>query len=165
MEIERKYLVDPDKWKVIAEPADASFIQQAYLSMEPNCTVRLRIVDNKGFLTIKGKSEGLSRAEYEYPIPMMEGLEIMKMADSPMILKNRYQVRFQGFLWEVDVFLGENQGLVMAEVELENESVQPPWPEWVLSEVTGDARYYNSSLAVKPFCKGEWKQEEGERKG
>lgn len=163
MEIERKYLVDAGKWEQIAEPADASFIQQAYLSMDPECTVRLRITDNKAFITIKGKTEGLSRTEFEYPIPMVDGLEILKMADPPLILKRRYRIRFKGYTWEVDEFLGENEGLVMAEVEIESESEKPEWPEWVLSEVTGDARYYNSSLAVKPFYKGEWKKEKGER--
>jgi len=164
MEIERKYLVNTEKWEKIGEPADASFIQQAYLSMDPECTVRLRITDNKAYITIKGKTEGLSRTEFEYPIPMIDGLEIMKMADPPIILKMRYLVRYKGFTWEVDVFLGENEGLVMAEVELKSESEQPEWPEWVLSEVTGDARYYNSNLAVNPFYKGEWRKEEGEGK-
>ena len=164
MEIERKYLVNTEKWEKIGEPADASFIQQAYLSMDPECTVRLRITDNSAYLTIKGKTEGLSRTEFEYPIPMIDGLEIMKMADSPIILKMRYRVRYKGFIWEVDVFLGENEGLVMAEVELKNESEQPEWPEWVLSEVTGDARYYNSNLAVNPFSKGGWRKKEGEGK-
>jgi CYTH domain-containing protein len=151
MEIERKYLVDVEKWERISEPADASFIQQSYLSSDPDCIVRLRITDNHAYLTLKGKTEGLSRTEFEYPIPMIDGLEILKMADRPVIIKRRYRVRHKDYTWEVDVFLGDNEGLVMAEVELKNESEQPEWPDWVLSEVTGDPRYYNSSLAVNPM--------------
>jgi len=163
-ETERKYLVDPERWNKVANPADASFIQQAYLLRNADCTIRLRITENKGYLTIKGATEGLSRTEFEYPIPMNDGLEILKMTKIPVIIKRRYRIRYKGYTWEVDEFLGDNEGLLLAEVELKNETEQPEWPEWILEEVTGDERYYNANLAVRPMGKGERRKEKGGRR-
>jgi len=158
IEIERKYLVDHELWSRSVNPANASFIQQAYLMRSPGCTIRIRIDDKKACLTIKGATEGLSRPEYEYPIPMKEGLEILRLNDFPVILKRRYRIRYKGHTWEVDEFLGDNEGLVLAEVELRDESEQPEWPEWVLKEVTGDPRYYNANLAGETIGKAKGKR-------
>jgi adenylate cyclase len=155
MEIERKFLVNRELWQDLRNPADASFIQQAYLSADPKCSVRIRITDNKAFITIKGESRGLSREEFEYAVPLKDGLDIMRMAGTSVITKRRYVIRFQGYDWEVDEFYGDNEGLVMAEVELKSEDEKPEWPAWIDTEVTHDPRYYNLQLAINPI--NNWK--------
>jgi adenylate cyclase len=148
LEIERKFLVDSRKWN----PTDqGTQLVQAYLSIDPNPTVRIRIAGEKAFLTIKGRSETISRPEFEYEIPVNEALDMMKLAISHPIEKIRYEIMHEGFLWEVDVFSGKNNGLVIAELELESENQVFPWPEWLLSEVSGDRRYFNSYLSEHPF--------------
>jgi adenylate cyclase len=151
MEIERKYLVNMAMWLEIRNPANSIFIQQAYLSSDPANSVRIRITDKNAFLTIKGATRGISRQEFEYPIPVQDGLEMLRMAGKSVILKRRYEIMHAGFKWEVDEFYGENEGLVMAEVELKSESDNPEWPEWIDKEVTGDPRYYNLRLAENPI--------------
>ncbi len=148
LEIERKFLVDIRKWK----PTDrGTRLVQAYLSIEPNPTVRVRIAGEKAFLTIKGRTKTISRPEFEYEIPVDEAQEMMKLAISNPVEKIRYEIMIEGFLWEVDVFSEKNEGLVIAEIELESEDQSFPRPDWLLTEVSGDRRYYNSYLSERPF--------------
>ena len=147
-EIERKFLVDTRKWK---PTAGGTRLVQAYLSIGPNPTVRIRIAGDKAFLTIKGRTKSISRPEFEYEIPVDEAQEMMKMAISNPVEKIRYEIMHEGFLWEVDIFSGKNEGLVMAELELESETQPFPQPDWLLAEVSDDRRYYNSYLSEHPF--------------
>lgn len=147
-EIERKFLVDTAKW----EPTVRGIrLVQAYLSIDPQPTVRIRIAGEKAFLTIKGRTETISRPEFEYEIPMGDAQEMLKMAISNPVEKTRYEMMHEGFLWEVDVFAAKNEGLVLAEIELISENQAFPLPDWILSEVSGDRRYYNSHLSTYPF--------------
>jgi adenylate cyclase len=148
LEIERKFLVDTRKWKPTVV---GTRLVQAYLSIEPNPTVRVRIAGDKAFLTIKGRTKTISRPEFEYEIPVHEAQEMMKLAISNPVEKTRYEIIHEGFLWEVDIFSGKNEGLVMAELELESENQVFPQPDWLLAEVSGDRRYYNSYLSEHPF--------------
>ena len=151
LEIERKFLVDTRKWN----PTDkGTRLVQAYLSIDPNPTVRVRIAGEKAFLTIKGRSKTVSRPEFEYEIPVDDAQQMMKLAISNPVEKIRYKIMHENFLWEVDVFLGKNDGLVIAELELESENQTFPRPDWLLNEVSGDQRYYNSYLSKHPFL--EW---------
>lgn len=154
VEIERKFLVKDDSWR---EQATRKFYSQGYLSREKGRTVRVRRVGLKAFLTVKGATtQGCSRNEYEYEIPLNDGEELLdNLCYHPLIEKYRYLVEFDGMVWEIDEFLGENSPLVVAEIELEH--VEQPFakPLWVGEEVTGDARYYNSSLSQTPYS--EWK--------
>ena len=152
LEIERKFLVDTQKWNPTGKGTQ---LVQAYLSIEPNPTVRIRIAGEKAYLTIKGRSETISRPEYEYQIPIDEAQEMMRLAISNPVEKIRYEIMHENFRWEVDVFSGKNEGLVIAELELESENQTFPRPDWLLTEVSGDRRYYNSYLSEHPFQ--EWK--------
>jgi CYTH domain-containing protein len=148
LEIERKFLVDTRKWNPTIE---GTRLIQAYLSIDPNPTVRVRIAGEKAFLTIKGRTKTISRPEFEYEIPVNEAQELMILAISNPVEKIRYEIMHEGFLWEVDIFSGKNEGLVIAELELESEDQSFPRPDWLLSEVSGDRRYYNSYLSEHPF--------------
>ena len=150
-EIERKFLIKDDSWKTGLTEADSSFIQQAYLSVYPEPTVRVRIKDSQAFLTLKGKSMGITRSEYEYKIPVEDALELIKLAVSSVIIKRRYEIKYQDKLWELDEFFGENEGLLIAEIELEKENEKFDCPEWVGEDVSLDSRYTNSFLAANPF--------------
>jgi CYTH domain-containing protein len=146
-EIERKFLVK-DSW----QPQSAGIkIAQGYLSTVPERTVRVRIKGEKGYLTIKGKNVGVSRAEYEYEIPRQDAEEMLQMAEQPILVKTRYLEQQGEFTWEVDVFAGENQGLVVAEIELPAENAEFSRPAWLGQEVSGDVRYYNANLIKFPF--------------
>ena len=146
-EIERKFLVQA-RWK----PQDEGIkIAQGYLSTVPERTVRVRIKGDKGYLTIKGKNQGISRAEFEYEIPRSDAEELLKLAEQPILSKTRYLEQHGNRLWEIDVFAGENQGLVVAEVELPDEQAEFSRPDWLGQEVSGDVRYYNANLIKKPF--------------
>ena len=146
-EIERKFLVK-DSW----QPQSAGIkIAQGYLSTVPERTVRVRIKGDKGYLTIKGKNVGVSRAEYEYEIPRQDAEEMLQLAEQPILVKTRYLEQQGSFTWEVDVFAGENQGLVVAEIELPAEDAEFSRPAWLGQEVSGDVRYYNANLIKKPF--------------
>jgi adenylate cyclase len=149
-EIERKFLVKKDLWNRLEKP-DGHFYRQGYISAEPEKTIRVRVADGKAFLTFKGISVGAKRLEYEYEIPVCDANEMLNEFTSVTIAKVRYVVMFGNKRWEVDVFEGDNEGLIVAELELEEEDEVFDLPEWVEVEVTGDARYYNSSLAGKPF--------------
>jgi CYTH domain-containing protein len=146
-EIERKFLVK-DSW----QPQSAGIkIAQGYLSTVPERTVRVRIKGEKGYLTIKGKNVGVSRAEYEYEIPRQDAEEMLQLAEQPILVKTRYLEQQGEFTWEVDVFAGENQGLVVAEIELPAEDAEFSRPAWLGQEVSGDVRYYNANLIKFPF--------------
>ncbi|GAB3560638.1 CYTH domain-containing protein [Spirosoma fluminis] len=149
IEIERKYLVKGNDWKKLGE---GQFYQQGYLSDHPDRTVRVRTAGDKGYITIKGRSTGASRAEYEYSIPFSEAQAMLEqLCQQPLIEKIRYKISYEGLVWEVDEFLGENEGLVVAEVELAHEQQIIVLPAWVDREVTGDVTYYNANLFKHPF--------------
>lgn len=152
LEIERKFLVNTKKWQPSGE---GTCMTQAYLGLDPNPTVRIRIAGEKAFLTIKGRTKTLSHPEFEYEIPANEASELLQMAISNPVEKTRYKEWFNGFCWEIDVFSGKNQGLILAEIELSSEDEEFTHPEWILKEVTHDNRFYNSYLSEYPFQ--EWK--------
>ena len=150
-EIERKFLVTSDAYK--EESVKRTRITQGYLSSVPERTVRVRIKGDKGYITIKGggNESGTSRYEWEKEIPVEEAEELLQICEPGVIHKTRYEVNVGRFTFEVDEFYGENQGLVVAEVELLNENDRFDKPEWIGAEVTGDVRYYNSMLKKKPY--------------
>lgn len=150
-EIERKFLVKTDSYK--REAYHASRIAQGYICSGRGRTVRVRIRDGKGYLTIKGPAgtNGLARYEWEKEIPLDEAYELMKLCEPGMIDKTRYMVRSGKHIFEVDEFYGENEGLVIAEVELQTEDEDYVKPDFVGEEVTGDVKYYNSFLMKNPY--------------
>lgn len=152
VEIERKFLVRDASWRE-GEPAGMR-MSQGYLSRERGRTVRVRLAGNQAWLTIKGMAEGISRPEYEYNIPVEDAAELLSLCTGSVIDKTRYPIAYGGHVWEVDVFHGENAGLIVAEVELADESEIPEMPPWVGEEVSEDRRYANSMLAERPFS--EW---------
>ncbi|MGB2924631.1 MAG: CYTH domain-containing protein [Limnothrix sp.] len=148
-EIERKFLVQGDRWRTLATGVH---YRQGYLQRGTGRTVRVRIAGEQGFLTIKGQTTGLTRLEFEYPIPLADAVEMLeKLGDRPQIEKKRYRILFEKMVWEVDEFFGENQGLILAEIELENEAQTFPKPDWIAQEVTQASRYYNASLVSYPY--------------
>lgn len=149
-EIERKFLVRKDLWYAIRKPKGQS-IRQGYLVTDPAKTVRVRLAGKKAFLAVKGPVTKFTRNEYEYSIPWEQGQEILEKFTSVRVEKVRYTVPFEGKSWEVDEFFGENEGLIVAELELSSENETFTHPQWLGEEVTGDARYYNSNLALYPF--------------
>ena len=151
-EIERKFLVNKE---MLPKVEGKSYVQ-GYLSSTPDKIVRIRIAGDKGILTIKGKAEGaeaISRPEYEYEIPLQDAKEMMDLCEKPLIEKIRYEIKHEGHLWEVDEFIGDNKGLIVAEIELVSESEKFVKPDWVKEEVSNDARYANSNLVKHPFSK------------
>jgi adenylate cyclase len=149
VEIERKFLVTSDAWRLLGEPV---LLRQGYLCADPVRTVRVRIEGAAGVLTIKGKSTGAARGEWEYAIPLAEAQELLDtLCERPLVEKYRRRIDFAGFTWEVDEFLGENAGLVVAEIELPSEDAVFEKPDWIGQEVSGDKRYYNSSLIRFPY--------------
>lgn len=149
IEIERKFLVKGTAWR---QGAGVRF-SQGYLNRDKERTVRVRLAGEKAFLTIKGVSVGASRAEFEYEIPIADAEQLLKLSDGPVIEKIRRVIQFEGNTWEVDEFLGENAGLVVAEIELQSEGQAFTKPEWLGEEVTHDSRYFNSSLSKHPFIR------------
>ena len=153
IEIEKKFLLTGTEWKKLAE---GTAYRQGYLSSVKERTVRARTIKDKGFLTIKGVSVGATRLEYEYEIPFGDANALLdELCEKPLIEKNRYKVEYKGFIWEIDEFFGENDGLIVAEIELESEDQDFDKPEWVGEEVTGDPRYFNSNLIKEPYL--QWK--------
>lgn len=148
LEIERKFLVKGEPWH---HAVSSTRMSQGYLSQGGTNTVRVRIGGEKAWLTIKGPAKGISRSEYEYEIPVAEAEELLGLCPLAVVEKTRYLIPHEGHTWEVDVFHGENDGLVVAEVELADESVEPELPVWVGKEVTSERRYANSALAAVPF--------------
>ena len=151
MEIERKFLLQGDSWRALAT---GTKYRQGYLNSTKERVVRVRTIDDDGYLTIKGITTGATRMEHEYKIPKKDATEMIdELCEKPIIEKNRYKIDFAGFTWEVDEFFGENQGLIVAEIELENEEQSFEKPEWIGDEVTGDPKYFNSNLIVNPYTK------------
>jgi adenylate cyclase len=155
VEIERKFLLVGDAWRALGTP---SLLRQGYLNTDPARTVRVRIEGQGAWLTIKSKTVGAARGEWEYPIPLAEAAELLDhVCGRPLIEKYRRRIAFEGHTWEVDEFLGENAGLSVAEIELSSEGETFAKPAWAGEEVTGDPRYYNSSLIRLPFS--QWKNQ------
>jgi adenylate cyclase len=150
LEIEKKYLVNKQKWNETDKPK-GQFFRQGYLLTDPNKTIRVRLTDTKSYLTIKGLSVGATRPEFEYEIPKDEAEELLDMFAISDLTKIRYKILFNNKLWEVDAFLGDNAGLIVAEIELENEDEVFDLPNWIDNEVTGENKYYNSNLSVLPY--------------
>jgi len=149
-EIERKYLVRGDAWRKLAEGVR---YRQGYLSTVKERTVRVRTVDDRGYLTIKGVTVGATRKEFEYDIPAGDAVLLLEMCEQPLVEKVRYKIPSGGLTWEVDEFEGANQGLIVAECELSSEDQRIELPPWIGEEVTADPRYFNSNLIAHPFSK------------
>ena len=148
-EIERKFLIDLAK---LGELTEGESIKQGYINTSNLNVVRVRVMGNCGYLTLKGESIGPSRLEYEYPIPVEDAQEILdNLCNKPLIKKHRYEVEFKNHLWEIDIFKGDNEGLVVAELELDEEHISVELPDWVRQEVTGDPKYYNVNLLKHPY--------------
>ena len=148
-EIERKFLVLGEDWRGLS---NGVYIRQGYLCCDENSTVRVRQFGDEGFLTVKGRTIGITRTEYEYEIPIDETEYMLtNLCQKPLIEKHRYHIPFRGLVWEVDEFHGSNQGLVIAEIELISEDQKIQKPFWVGSEVSLDLRYTNSNLAKTPY--------------
>lgn len=153
VEIERKFLVEGEAWRTLGQ---STLLRQGYLSLDPARTVRVRIDGEQAFITIKGKSVGASRGEWEYPIPVLEAAELLDgLCQQPLVEKVRHRIASGPHTWEVDEFLGANAGLVVAEIELGSEDEAFEKPDWIGREVTGDARYFNSRLISHPYS--QWK--------
>ena len=149
-EIERKFLVKGDAWRTGA----GTRIRQGYLRNQIEGVVRVRTIGERAYLTIKGNTTGITRLEFEYQIPVEEADQILdELCIKPLIEKIRYVITAGGFKWEIDEFLGENSGLIVAEIELEDENQIFPKPDWLGSEVSSDFRYQNSSLVKNPYRK------------
>lgn len=151
-EIERKFLVRSEQWRALAE---GTVYRQGYLSSIKERTVRIRTINDKAFLTIKGITVSATRTEYEYEIPYADCCAMLdELAERPIIEKKRYKIPVGEVVWEIDEFMGVNAGLIVAEVELKSEEQQFDKPEWIGEEVSGDPRYFNSNLVAHPYT--EW---------
>lgn len=150
IEIERKFLVDKEKWSLLSKPAGIGYIQ-GYMSIDEEKVVRVRVAGNKGFLTIKGKSDTFSHPEFDYEIPADDARELIQQYATTRVEKIRTKIPAGNHVWEVDEFHGENEGLLMAEIELESPEDAFEKPVWLGEEVTGDKRYYNAWLSIHPF--------------
>lgn len=149
-EIERKFLVEGTDWK----RGPGTLYRQGYLCSDENRAVRVRLAGDRGFLTIKGATRGIARSEYEYAIPREDAEAMLDaLCAGPLVEKTRYLVEHAGHTWEVDEFHGANQGLVVAEVELERADEEVELPPWVKEEVSADPRYLNANLAKKPYSR------------
>lgn len=151
LEIERKFLVNSDQFKALA--FTKNHIAQGYLNSNPERTVRIRIKGESGFLTIKGKGNGsgVSRFEWETEIPLIEAKHLIQLCEKGVIDKIRYEVRSGNHVFEVDEFFGDNEGLIIAEIELNSEDESFEKPNWLGNEVTNDERYYNAYLSHHPY--------------
>ena len=148
-EIERKFLVNGNAWRELAK---GTVYRQGYLSTVKERTVRVRVVGDKGYLTVKGLTVGAKRTEYEYEIPVADADAMLnELCEKPLIEKTRHNIPFDGLIWEVDEFAGDNEGLVVAEVELSDEDQEIGLPDWIGEEVTDDPRYFNSNLVAYPY--------------
>ena len=148
VEIERKFLVTSDQWRDLAP---GELYRQGYIPTIES-TVRIRIIRDRGFITIKGITQGISRAEFEYEIPLKDATEMLdSLCNPPLIEKYRHTIELNGLVWEVDEFLGENRGLTIAEVELKSADQVIELPDWIGEDVSHDPRYYNSNLTKHPF--------------
>jgi adenylate cyclase len=150
IEIEHKFLLNKEQWKKII-PEKSTQIRQAYLLTDPSKTIRVRTIDNQAYLTIKGKTKGSSRLEFEYEIPIEEANQLINSFCTQLIEKTRHYVSCKKHMWEVDEFHGLNEGLFVAEIELSSEQEEYALPEWIDKNVTHDSRYANSNLTLHPF--------------
>jgi adenylate cyclase len=148
IEIERKFLI---RDLSVLATASGTRISQGYLSLDPDRTVRVRLAEDAAWLTIKGRGKGLSRAEFEYEIPIDEARQLLELCLGSVVDKTRHKISHAGHLWEVDVFHGDNAGLVVAEVELVSEEEAVELPPWIGAEVSDDPRYFNAQLAQQPY--------------
>lgn len=154
-EIERKFLVKESIIETL-KSASSSYCSQTYLSSDEEKVVRVRVLGNKGFITIKSKVVGISRHEFEYEIPLDDAKQMIDLFGFKVIEKTRYLIPVNNHTWEVDVFEGQNKGLIIAEIELESEEEEFAIPNWVSEEVTGDVKYYNNNLQNLPYSS--WKK-------
>jgi adenylate cyclase len=153
-EIERKFLVDTSKLPTLPK---GHIMKQGYVPTQ-GITVRARISDDQAFLTLKGRATGLSRSEFEYPIPVEDAQQILdELCVHPLIEKTRYMIPYEDHIWELDIFESDNKGLIVAEIELGSEDESFVKPEWITEEVSYDRRYRNASLINHPFCN--WNKE------
>lgn len=150
LEIERKFLVDASQWH---PTTSGEKLIQGYLSTDKDRVVRVRVKGEKAFLTIKGRSEGITRTEMEYEIPVNDALVLLEMCLDNPVVKIRYKEELDGKIWEIDVFEEQNTGLLLAEVELENENEKVKIPSWAVDEVSTDERYFNAYLSKHPFTR------------
>lgn len=150
VEIERKFLIDP---QALGALPPGQIIKQGYVATADCTTVRIRVREDQAYLTLKGPTKGISRSEFEYPIPVDDAMAMLEsLCQKPLIEKTRHLIEYAGHCWEVDIFCGDNQGLIVAEIELKSEDEAVKLPPWITQEVTGDPRYYNSSLMRFPYC-------------
>lgn len=150
LEIERKFLVKSSAWRERAE--SPVLMRQGYLSTDSRCSIRVRIAGDRAWLNLKAKRSGMTRLEFEYPIPRDEAEQILaELCEGAPIEKYRYELAHEGHVWEIDEFLGANAGLIVAEIELTSEQETFERPSWLGEEVTHDERYYNFNLAQRPF--------------
>lgn len=148
-EIERKFLVVSDAYRKCGE---RFYFKQGYLCTDPQRVVRVRVIGEKGYITVKGANAGIVRSEYEYEIPATDAQEMLdQLCQRPLIEKYRYKISFEGNTWEVDEFMGENSGLILAEIELPSADSGVIFPTWIGREVSDDPRYYNSNLVKCPY--------------
>jgi adenylate cyclase len=151
-EIERKFLVIGDSWK--NHVSRSVHYQQGYLCGNTRSSIRVRVSDESGYLNIKSATLGVRREEFEYPVPLPDARRMLELlCEGPLIEKTRHFVEYRGHVWEVDVFEGQNRGLVVAEVELSSEDETFERPDWIGEEVSHDARYYNTSLVRHPYIR------------
>ena len=153
LEIERKFLVEGPGWP----RGNGVRLSQCYLNRDKHRTVRIRIAGGNAFLTVKGVTQGATRVEFEYEIPVADAEQMLKLSDGPIIEKIRHRIVHDGFKWDVDEFLGDNAGLILAEIELVSEDQPFTRPPWLGREVTHDIRFYNSSLAAQPYK--QWRED------
>lgn len=154
LEVERKFLVNRDAWLKLEKGPSVSILQ-GYLSTDNERTVRVRLMGSLAYLTIKGITRGYTRREFEYAIPAEDALWMIQKLCVNTIEKERYTIRCKAHTWEVDVFHGQNEGLILAEIELSHEEEDFNRPIWIGAEVSHDFRYFNSYLAEHPYC--DWK--------
>ncbi len=148
MEIERKFLIHRKLWDAVVKPSPKKIVQ-AYLVNTTEKTIRVRIKGDQGFITIKGPTKGISRSEFEYEIPLIDAEALIQQFAEKVINKDRYEIHFDGKLWEIDVFHGKLEGLILAEIELESEDEVFSTPEWIAEEVSHDVEYFNARLVEK----------------
>lgn len=149
-EIERKFLLCSDAWR--DQVHSQCHYRQGYLASNPSSSVRVRVAGDKAYLNIKSATLDISRMEFEYQIPLADAEQLLtQLCQAPLIEKIRYLVNYAGFTWEIDVFEGDNEGLVVAEIELDSPDQAFPQPDWVGEEVSDDPRYYNVRLVEHPY--------------
>jgi len=148
-EIERKFLIDADKWAKQGNPVEMC---QGYLAISGDKIIRVRIAGNNAYITIKGNLQGISRDEFEYEIPVDDARQLMNLCEGNPVEKTRYKYLFAGKMWEIDLFHGANNGLIVAEIELSSEDEPFEKPDWIGEEVSTDTKYFNFNLSQNPFA-------------